>query len=221
MPSFLGHPRVNTVLLPAPVYATWNPAGTNPNITLSNGNLTAELTGSTPATAYGTSASSGFNFDNGKRYIEIIIDNISGFSSSIAFGFCDTNQVGGFELGDLEYAYACRADGNIESNGVVNSLGSSIGAGAVVQLAIHAYIEAGVAKANIWFGVNGTWLGSGDPVGGGNPAFAGAVAPLATDWAVRATMQTPGDRITAGFSPGAFVFSAPAGFTAGWGANLT
>ncbi len=217
MPSFLGHPRVNTVQLPAPVYATWNPAGTNPNITLFNGNLTAELTGSPPSTAFGTSATSGDSFDSGKRYVEIKIDNIAGSPSGIAFGFCDSDQGPGYEFGDLTYAYAFRGDGYKESNGIADQIGAAVSVGSVIQMAIRAYVDLGEAKANIWFGVDGTWFAGGDPAGDSNPAFSAAVAPLATDWAIRATMKANGDRITASFQPGSFFYPTPVGFTPGWG----
>lgn len=221
MPSFLGHPRATTVVVPAPVYATWNPAGTNANITLSNGNLTAEVTGPTAGTAYGVSATSGYNFDAGKRYVEIAIDNISGAASGISIGFADTDQAVVGELGDMTYAYAWRADGYTESAGDTSALGGAAGNGDVVQLALHAYHEAGTAKAKIWFGVNGMWLGLGDPGAGSNPSFDGAVAPLATDWSIRATLKEPGDRLIANFGASTFAYGVPEGFSSGWGANIT
>src|SRR3546814_1037392 len=77
MPSFLGHPR-GVCVSATPIFATWNSQGTNSNISLTSGNLTAELTGSPPTTAYNVSATTGYNFDDGKRYVEIEIDNIAG-----------------------------------------------------------------------------------------------------------------------------------------------
>src|SRR3546814_6008299 len=69
MPSFLGHPR-GVCVSATPIFATWNSQGTNPNISLTSGNLTAELTGSPPTTAYNVSATTGYNFDDGKRRSE-------------------------------------------------------------------------------------------------------------------------------------------------------
>jgi len=220
MPSFLGHPRAKTIQLPTPVYATWNPAGTNANITLSNGNLTAELTGTPPSTAYGTSAGPSDNFDNGKRYVEFRIDNIAGSSSGIAVGLSDTGQTPGLELGDLQYAYAWRADGYKESNGNAVGLGVSAVAGDVIRMAIDAYSYNGQDLVDIWFGLNGSWFGGGDPANGTGAAFVGASAPIATDWTIRATLKSVGDRITASFGANSFMYSVPIGFVPGWGNNL-
>lgn len=221
MPSFLGHPRATRILVPAPIYATWSPAGTNPNITLSNGNLTAEVTGASAATAYGASASAGDNFDDGKRYVEIEIGNIAGSASGIAIGFTDSDQAVDGELGDMVFAYAWRLDGFKESAGSTTALGSPAGSGDVLSIAIHAYVDGGTARAKIWFGVNGTWLGLGNPETGANPAFDGVVAPLATDWALRATMKQTGDRLVGNFGSGAFVHPVPTGFGSGWGMNIS
>lgn len=204
-----------------PVYSTWNAAGTNPNITLSNGNLTAEVTGSTAGTAYGASAV-GSSFDTGKRYLEIEIDAIAGSAAGISIGFSDTDQTLGADLGDAAYGYAWRADGYKENNGSASALGSSASAGDIIMLAIEGLGDSGgQATANIWFGKNGTWFGSGDPATGANPAFSAAAAPIATDFGVRATLKTTGDRLIANFGASAFAYSVPAGFGAGWGQNIT
>src|SRR3546814_15484153 len=91
MPSFLGHPR-GVCVSATPIFATWNSQGTNSNISLTSGNLTAELTGSPPTTAYNVSATTGYNFDDGKRYVEIEIDNIAGSVSGISVGFADRSE---------------------------------------------------------------------------------------------------------------------------------
>jgi hypothetical protein len=220
MPSFLGHPRANTIQLPAPVYATWNPAGTDANIALSNGNLTAEVAGPTAGTAYGTSATPGGSFDNGKRYIEIGVTSIVGSASGMAIGFADTDQAVTGELGDMAYAYAWRLDGYKENAGVGSVFGSIATAGDIVQLAIHAYVEGGVAKANIWFGLNGVWFGAGDPASGVNPSFEEVVAPLATDWSIRSTLKVTGDCLFGNFGNAPFSYEVPVGFGSGWGFNI-
>lgn len=221
MPSFLGHPRATTILVPAPVYATWSPAGTNPNITLSNGNLTAEVTGPSASTAYGASATAGDNFDAGKRYVEISVGSISGSAAGMAVGFTDTDQIVDGELGDMDFAYALRLDGFAENAGNSTFLGNPAVPGDILALAIHAYIEENSAKAKIWFGVNGIWLAAGNPATGANPVFDGVIAPIATDWAIRATMKETGDRLVANFGSGTFIHVVPAGFGAGWGNNIS
>lgn len=221
MPSFLGHPRVNTVLLPPPVYATWNPAGTSGNITLSNWNLVADVTGPNTPNAYTLSASGGDSFDNGKRYFEIKIDSIGSTASSISVGFADSElDPSGNDIGDLPWGYAWRADGYREHSGNAVPLGVSANSGDVVMFAIHAYIASDIAKSDMWFGMNGNWFGSGDPASGLNPSFIGAIASVATDWGFRASLKTNGDRVVANFGGAAFLYPAPFGFSKGWGINV-
>src|SRR3546814_15492675 len=124
MPSFLGHPR-GVCVSATPIFATWNSQGTNSNISLTSGNLTAELTGSPPTTAYNVSATTGYNFDDGKRYVEIEIDNIAGSVSGISVGFAVSEQTLGFALGDLQYAYAWLAAGYKESDGLASAVGTA------------------------------------------------------------------------------------------------
>lgn len=221
MPSFLGHPRATTILLPPPVYATWNPAGTNPNITLSNGNLTAEVTGPNAPDAYTVSASSGDSFDSGKRYFEIEIGAIAGSPAHVSIGFADSDiDPAGDELGDLQWGYAWRLDGYKENNGNSVVYGSPASAGDVLMLAIHGYIDGQIAKADIWYGVNGIWFDGGNPSIGVGSAFSGAIAPFSTDWGVRASVRNTGDKLTANFGAAAFDFSVPSGFGAGWGKGI-
>lgn len=217
MPSFLGHPRATRILVPAPIYATWNPAGTNPNITLSNGNLTAEVTGASAATAYGATGVGGYNFDDGKRYIEIQIGNFTNTAAEISMGFKDTDQSPSGELGNGAHAYAWRADGSKVSNGSASTLGTPAAAGDVVMMAIHAYLDGGSARARIWYGKNGTWFNNGDPATGFTPAFDGVSAPLASDWNFAATMKATGDRVTLNSGGHVFSYAVPTGFDAGWG----
>ncbi|MEQ8816566.1 MAG: hypothetical protein RLO51_26255 [Thalassobaculum sp.] len=221
MPSFLGHPRVNTVLLPAPVYATWNPAGTNPNITLSDWNLTAQVTGPNTANAYTLSASGGGNFDDGKRYFEVRTVSLGGAAGSISIGFADSDlDPGGAELGDLPWGYAWRGDGVKKSNGIANSLGVVLVPGSIIMIAISSYVYLGQATAKIWFGENGVWFDGGNPSVNENPAFDGAIASSATDWGVRASLKTNGDRIMANFGGSPFMYNPPSGFSAGWGLGV-
>jgi len=221
MPSFLGHPRATRILVPAPVYATWNPAGTSASIAISNGNLTAEVIGSSSSNAYAVSASSGHDFDNGKRYIEIQIDALGGSPASISIGFADSDQTfSGEELGALTFGYAWRADGFKVNGGSATDLGDPAAVGDILMLAIHAFNDGPTAKSDIWFGLNGIWLGTSNPVGGVNPAFSGAVASVAADWGIFATMKTAGDRLRANFGASVFAYTVPVGFSPGWGQGI-
>lgn len=218
MPSFLGHPRVNTVTLPAPVYATWNPAGTNPNITLSNGNLTAELI---VANGVGNFTGTQTGKDHGNYYAEFKINNISEDTSTISFGLIDTNQSKSGDLGSVVYAYAWRCDGKKESNNNFEEYGLVASSGSVVMLACRLYQSSGLDMADIYFGLNGVWFGDANPSLYYSPAYSGALAPLATDFLVGCTLRAVGDMVTANFGQDTFNYLVPSGFGRGWGDNIS
>lgn len=221
MPSFLGHPRSAGILVPAPIYGTWNPAGTSPNVALTNWNLTAEVTGPNAPDAYTLAASGGYDFDLGKRYFEVRVISIGGLASSISIGFADSEpDPGGDELGDLPWGYAFRGDGYKENSGNALAIGSAINAGDILMFAIRAYLEGEISKANVWFGVNGTWFSGGNPATDVNSAFSGAIAQFATDWGVRASLKTNGDKLMANFGGAPFAYVVPSGFSSGWGQHI-
>jgi hypothetical protein len=181
----------------------------------------AQVTGPTAPVAYTLSASSGDSFDDGNRYFEVRIDALVGATSSISIGFADSDlDPSGNELGGWSWGYAWRADGHSVNNGVATPLGTAAVVGDIVQLAVSAYNDGGLAKANIWFGLNGSWFDGGNPESNLNPAFSEAIAASATDWGVRATLRTNGDRLIANFGGSPFVYPIPNGFSSGWGIGI-
>lgn len=218
MPSFLGHPRVNTVLLPAPVYATWNPAGTNPNITLSNGNLTAELN---VANGDGNFTGTQVGRDRGSYYVEFSINNIATNPANISFGLIDTNQARSGDLGDVAYAYAWRCDGNKENNNNIESHGSSASISSIVMMACRLYDGIENDVADLYFGLDGVWFNGSDPSSGQGATFSSVPAPLATDFLIGCTLRGVGDMITANFGQAVFTYSVPNGYGRGWGDNIS
>jgi len=202
----------------APVYDVWNAAGTDANITLSNGNLTATMN-ATPGGGKATRTQTGR--DTGYFYVEFTVANIASSAADLAVGLIDTNQTPNGELGDLTYGYAWRLDGYKENAGTASAYGSAATGSDVIMMAFKLYQSGGADVADIYFGLNGSWFGSSDPATETSPAFSAVTAALATDFLVACTMKTSGDSITANFGASTFAHTVPAGFGAGWGQNIS
>ena len=152
-----------TVDTPSNVFATLNPLW-NPNasITLSNGNLTQTVSGSylTSATTLGAS--------QGKWYAEYKATDVENFGLGITplsgiFLNTTQNVVGDtgngwgfyYNWGTFNYRYNSTNTGNA----------TTFSNGDIVMIAMD------LDNSKVFFGKNGTWLDSGDPVNGTNPAF--------------------------------------------------
>lgn len=158
------HPDSVTVLNALGNY--WNPADTDPDITLSNANRTAtsSTTGGSYQKARGFGAKS-----TGKWYFEVQgtfhpdnYDNgrvgVDPVSAPLA------NAVGG-----AAGSYGIQSNGYRQEGGVFNStqMAAPLPGSNVIQVAWDA--DAG----NLWYGVNDVWAFSGDPAAGTNPSSTG------------------------------------------------
>lgn len=140
--------------------ATWNPADKTAALVLSNGNLTAAHTASGEDTqgVRGTLA-----HDAGKRYFEVVVDALSGASVWFIAGVNNAGADISF-FGTLD-SWLYVSDGSTYGDGASGSTFATFAAADVVCVAVD--LDAG----KVWFGKNGSWLGSGDPATGANPAF--------------------------------------------------
>jgi hypothetical protein len=151
--------------------------------------------------------------DAGKWYAELhtiteVEYGMLGFASS---GFSPASYLGtsnysvGFSVGGVQY----RSTGFTAGSGA--ALDSFLAVGSVWQLAID------FTAGKIWLGKNNTWLNSGDPVAGTNPAVnftpatVGALFPAAGQYGV-----TEGGKIRLCAATSQQTYSPPSGFTA-WG----
>ena len=152
-----------TVDTPSNVFATLNPLW-NPNasITLSNGNLTQTVSGDFRSSATTLGAS------QGKWYAEYKATDVENFSVGITplsgvFLNTTSNVIGqagnGWGLidnwGTVSYYY------NTASTNTAITLSN----GDIIMIAMD------LDNSKVFFGKNGTWLDSGDPANGTNPAF--------------------------------------------------
>ena len=154
-------------------FATLNPLLSNDNITFSEGNLNV-ISGATGG-IYRTTGGS-FAPSSGKWYFESVVNTLA---------VNGTSGVGNTELSKSVWESDTSVNSGFWSvspntGNKINGDGGGVAYGTayVVGDIINVAIDVGLAK--IWFGKNGTWQASGDPVAGTNSAFSdlsGTLAP--------------------------------------------
>jgi hypothetical protein len=187
------------------IYTTWDPSAKHANITLSEGDLKNSSSTTSARSVRGVSAKS-----SGKWYFEYTVVT-AGDDQSI--GICDSsfdvvNATNAFWANASGYAYL-NYNGNKGNNGSSTSYGASWASNNDV-----AMVAVNLDSGRIWFGKNGTWQISGDPVAGTNYAFtglSGTFYPLCTMGA--AVGGNPVGK--ANFGTSAFAYTLPTGFS-GW-----
>ena len=148
---------------------TWDPSAKNSNVTLSGGNLTT----STPALSVYMSVLglSSFSHSSGKYYFEITITTSTSNSMTLGVG---TSAV---SLSDYAGQQATswgiyQNTGGYYNNGTLGSSGVSFAPGDIISVAVD------ISAGKIWFAKNGTWMSSGNPATGANPAMTGVTGTL-------------------------------------------
>ena len=181
---------------------TWNPADKDPNVTLSNGDMTATNTTSN----YGGIRTT-VSVNSGKWYWEYTVAQLDTFNDGWV------GIIGGVDgLANVIGAYNPRAC--VRSSGFLSQSGGTDGAisltyteGDIVMVAFDA------DTADVWFGVNGVWYSTGNPSIGYLPtgnadSGAGPFYP----WV--GSDNNPGTTsYTANFGP-TFTYTPPSGFNA-------
>jgi len=186
-------------------YTTLNPL--TGAITLTNGNLDGNSTGGAWRGATGT-----IGVSSGKWYWESTIQNTDSGNYYGEFGFIKTTDITGAitnpsaKNGIIYYARNGR-----KISGGTSVVTSSSGAttGDVVQVAVD--LDAG----KIWFGVNNTWIDSGNPASGTNAAYTG----LSGTYLPTIGVYDSG-KCSTNFGQKPFKYAPPAGFLPLCTANL-
>ena len=138
-------------------YATLNPLQ-NGGLTLSNGNLDVAKSAAGWATTTGT-----IGISSGKYYFE--------YTASTAY---DNHMIGvvtsdvtlSTYLGNYASGWGYQSNGNkVHADSFTGSQPTANSGGDIIQVAVD--MDAG----KIWFGINGTYIGSGNPSSGANPAY--------------------------------------------------
>jgi hypothetical protein len=194
----------------SPIGATWDTTAGTPNVTFSNGNLTATKTTNN---AFVSVRSTKYKL-TGKWYAE-----------KVAFSNGSTNNVGvgvgrGSFLLNL-YAGQSAPSVGIRNNGFGDNDGVSWVSGAAdltIPDGTWTFIALDADTSRVWFkkqgGTNWNNSGTANPatgVGGLLLSGAGAIYLLGTLFG-----NTPGDTGTVNFGATAFIGTVPSGFTA-WG----
>jgi len=178
-------------------------AATNANAgTLSGGDLTYTAT-----SASGNNIRSTVSKSSGKWYFEY--DPSAGSDGYVAVGVCtDGMAVAGYaSIGAVPAtAWVYRDDANKINNGSNAAFGANWSSANVIGVAFD--IDAG----KLWWAVDGTWQGSGDPAAGTNPAYTGVTGTLRAIVMYFGTGGTPAG--TARFDPASFTQTMPSGFSA-------
>ena len=171
--------------------------------TVSNGGLTTTKStdkhaGPVTGTAIGGS---------GKWYCEGKVTNVTGAK----IGICTTTSDWLWDTVENTLGYYSTAwslaisDGNKWNNNTSTSYGSAVSADDVVQMAID------LDNSKIWWGVNGTFIASGDPAAGSNEAFSNLTTT--DDYYIAASIQN-GGAIEWNFGQLSFAHTPPTGFKA-------
>ena len=182
-------------------YCTWNPLA-NTAGALSNGNLHLGGTSSPFVRCNSTLAVS-----SGKWYFEATLTTAQAFTSvGIGQGFI-TNKYPGEDA--LSYAQTLEAGTRINNN-AQPAYGTALTNGNVFMCAFD------LDNNKIFFGKNGTWFNSSNPVAGTSPAYtlaAGTYCPIARPYSTGAVLD-------ANFGQRPFAYAAPSGFKALCDTNL-
>jgi hypothetical protein len=183
-------------------YATLNPLWKGANITLANGNLDAS------ATSLGSSqaAISSIFVSSGKWYFEYLQNEDT--NSNLCVGIADQSfNATNTYVGSTATTYGYIAKNNNKwNNGSFSSYGSgSASNGDVLMCAFD------LDNGKIYFGKNGTWYGSGDPVAGTDAAFTGISGTYCPAYSHNSgSSQSTGASFNFGQRP--FAYTPPAGF---------
>lgn len=137
-------------------FATFNALVTTHD--LSEGNLRVDCDNSTAAIPSTLLAASG------KWYAEILINDLAGSNSYVRIGVVTADGMGK-DLGGVAGTFAFLGDGRTYKEGTAASYGSAVAAGNIFQIALDN------DNGKLWFGINNTWMASGDPAAGNNPSL--------------------------------------------------
>ncbi|RPI56186.1 MAG: hypothetical protein EHM49_00895 [Deltaproteobacteria bacterium] len=179
---------------------TWNPSDKAANITLSGGDLTAELTSASDGAVRAT-----LGVSSGKWYWEVkvvatgsVCDQTTGIGTSSAI----LTAIVGSSIESYGF-YSFSGNINHGSGSVAYCASNWIDVGDIVGIALD------LDNGKIWFAVNNVWCDSGDPAAGTGEAFSGISG---TYYPMHAANSIVGSKWTASFNSEDQTYSPPSGF---------
>lgn len=186
----------------------WNSADKTTNMTLSNGDLTAQA--NTSNYEWVRTNRNNFNTDtDGKFYWEVLID--ASTAGDIHIGMIRTSIAIVSESADPLTAPIAewRNSGTLTGNTwTANGTADTFTAGDVLMFALD------VDNAQLFLGKNGTWQNSSDPAAGTNASFTTMHANTDCSFFFGTDNNAGNDQVTLITDPGDFNYSVPTGFSA-------
>lgn len=174
---------------PSTIYATWDSANTNANITLTNGDLTA-----TASAADVYAARSTIGKSSGKWYWEITVD--ATITNSASYGVKTSAEGTTVLVGDTANGYGYTDTGEKKTNGVDTAYGTAPANGVVIGVALNmddgelTFYRNNVSQGLAFTGLSGTFYAGFSSGFGANA-------------------------VTANFGASALTYTPPVGFNSG------
>ena len=191
-------------------YATLNPNDNgNSNILLTNGNLSVSS-----STTWDRGVKGTFGISSGKWYYEYTHGTVNAGTNPAA-------DIGWTKYPSLVNSYANGGGGSSDtylvqgSNGNKNNGGTNTAYGSAFTTGDVEMCAIDLDNGKIYWGKNGTWFASGDPVAGTNAAYTGVSGTFLPLWYWGISPGTSGVLISnINFGQRAFAYTAPSGFKA-------
>lgn len=181
---------------------TWNPADKGANVTLSNGNMSAEANASNADSVRATASKA-----SGKWYWEILIDvNATDHVVGIGTSSASITEIPGYDANGYGYNASMGEKGH---SNTWDLYGDSYTTNDIIGIALD------LDNGKIWFAKNNVWQASGDPAAGTNAAYTGLSG---TFFPMHSPADfpdpDPADKATARFTVADQTYAAPSGFAA-------
>lgn len=183
---------------------TYNPSDKAASITLSGGDLTASISGSSGTGNVFTI----YSASTGKYYWETLI-NSADAGDTWYHGVAISTEATSTNGRASSNFWLIQSQG-IVYNGTAGSTYTGYSAGDRVMVAVD------LSNTSIWFGRNGTWFNSGDPGAGTGAIYTNVSGTVecVLGWSSGGPKNW---NITSNFGGSAFTYTVPSGFNEGWG----
>lgn len=190
---------------------TWNPLDKSSYIALSNENLTASRDTTSSGWKHVRSVDS---VNAGKYYWEILCG--SGYTDvKLGIATADDPLESGSFTSVYEWGLYNQSNSILLAVHDQTNISYSVGftTGDIVSIALD--LDVG----EIYFAVNGTWIGDGNPATNTNPVFSGLSGDFFAWASLWPSYTEPLEYVTANFGASSFVYSVPSGYSGGLGAD--
>jgi hypothetical protein len=174
--------------------------------TLTNGNLNASRSSSSSFVI----ANSTLSFSNGMWYVEFIATNMGG-GDNLDLGIVGVanalsgGSISGYAIGQYLTGYCYTGAGRFHTNNSTVATYTSLSSGNVVMMAVD------LTNNKLYFGVNGTWVNSGNPAAG--TGYVSTIIPGTYYVGIgHASIGSQSTAASVNFGQQPFVYTPPTGF---------